>query len=472
MKIINHEAVHQINQSYIKLLRSDYLSYLQKVFYTLNPNTKFIDNWHLQAIAEYLQAMQNGEIKRLIINIPPRSLKSIAITVGWSGFLLGHNPSCKIITASYSNNISLKHATDVRNLINMSWHKAAFPALKIMAGQNEKHKFLTTKQGFRLSTSIGGSLTGEGGDVIIVDDPQNPMWAASNLMRSKANEWFDKTLMSRLNDKKQGLILVVMQRLHPDDLSGHLLERGGFEHLILPAIAEGKLHIKIGNLDKIMQTGELLQPEREDMNVLSELRLNLGEAAFQAQYQQAPINEAGNMIKREWLKFGEIGEHAMIIQSWDTAIKTGASNDRSSCITIAHDNNNYYILDAVAIRADFPTLKCEIINQADRWQPQAILIEDKASGGSMLQELRQTTNLALIAINPKGDKVQRLARISPLFEAGRIIMPSKAIWLQELEAELLGFPTSKHDDMVDSLTQGIEWLRHNQAIQQHSLRFL
>ncbi len=457
----NQLSNNKIQHAYASLLRNHYPSYLQKVFYTLNPNSEFVDNWHLQALCEYLAAMQNGDITRLIINIPPRSLKSIAITVGWSSFLLGHNPASKIITASYSQAISLKHASDVRSLLQSPWYKNSFPQLKIQAGQNEKHKFVTTKQGFRLSTSIGGSLTGEGGDVIIIDDPQNPTQAASRLLRNRANDWFDKTLSSRLNDKNKGLILLVMQRLHPDDLSGHLLEKGGFEHLCLPAIAKNIIHINIGKLQKTMQIGELLQPMREGEKIIKQLEVDLGSIAFAAQYLQSPINDNGGMIKREWLHYTDIlpAQSEMVIQTWDTAIKMGDHNDRSACITIAYSEGNYVVIDAIAVRADFPQLRNIMIAQYEKLKPHVVLIEDKASGQSLIQELRLNSQLPIIAIMPKGDKMQRVARITPLMEAGRVKFMQMA-GIGELEAEMLAFPRAKHDDMLDALSQGLQWLQY------------
>lgn len=471
--IVNSPFLHQ---SYLRLLRNDYYSYLQKAFHTLNPSTEFVGNWHLQAICEYLQAMQNGEIKKLIVNIPPRSLKSITITVGWSSFLLGHNPSSKIISASYSQAISLKHSSDARNLINSSWHRQAFPELQIQKGQNEKYKFATDKHGFRLATSIDGSLTGEGGDIIIIDDPQNPLQAASETSRNHTKQWYDKTLSSRLNNKNTGLILLVMQRLHPDDLSGHLLERGGFEFLCLPAIADKAISINIGSINKIMCSGELLQPLRENKLILNQLKRDLGTAAFNAQYMQQPINEDGGIIKREWIRYitelPNIDKDFTIIQSWDTAIKTGKNNDKSACVTILYFKGDYIITDILASRIDFPDLCNITISQYHKFKPDVILIEDKASGQSLIQEMRVNSELPIIAIMPKGDKLQRVARITPILEAGRVkFLKSKNN--DEMEAELLGFPNSRHDDILDALSQGLNWLMHKQQNKnQHRLRIL
>jgi predicted phage terminase large subunit-like protein len=460
--------------AYMRLLRNHYPSYLQKIFYTLNPTTAFHANWHLQAIGEYLNAMQQGELRRLIINIPPRSLKSIAITVGWSSYLLGHNPACKIITASYSSTISIKHAMDTRSILTSPWYRRIFPELQIMAGQNEKHKLVTTRHGFRLASSVGGSLTGEGGDVIIVDDPQNPRQAASRRIRQRANEWFDHTLISRLNDKQRGIIVVVMQRLHPDDLTGHLLERGGWEQLCLPAMAESSTIIQCGAFRHIMKAGDVLQPLRENAATLQTLKHELGSIAYTAQYLQSPVPESGYMIKREWLIAAEAlpTDYPLLVQSWDTAIKTGAGNDYSACVTMGVYGGTYYVLDVLALRADFTELRRLIITHYQHHSPHVVLIEDKASGQSLIQDLRRSSDVPIVAIMPKGDKVQRVAAITPLLESGRVQFIPHAAWGEDFYAELLAFPNGAHDDRVDALTQALHYAQMQQQSTRHNIRTL
>ena len=221
-----------------QIVRGDFASFIKQSFYSVNPATKYLHNWHIDLIAEYLNACEQGEIKRLIINIPPRSLKSIAVSVAWPAWLLGHDPSRRIIAASYSQNLSLKHSLDSRLVMNSAWYKKIFPSVKIASDQNEKAKFVTTKRGFRIATSVGGAITGEGGNFLIVDDAHNPINIMSEVQRQSTLDWFDQTFASRLDDKRQGVFVVVMQRLHEGDLCGHLLNKGGWEHLKLPAIAE------------------------------------------------------------------------------------------------------------------------------------------------------------------------------------------------------------------------------------------
>lgn len=223
----SHAEARALRKYFLHAIRNDFLSYLRYVFHTLNPGQPYISNWHIEAIAEYLGALEKQNLKRLIINMPPRSLKSLSTTVAWTSYLLGRSPQSRIITASYASGISLKHAMDVRALIAQPWYRQAFPDFRLLSGQNEKHKFMTTQHGFRLATSVGGTLTGEGGDIIVMDDPLNPEQAMSRTQRQHANHWFDNTLATRLNDKINGRMLLVMQRLHSDDLSGHLLEKGG-----------------------------------------------------------------------------------------------------------------------------------------------------------------------------------------------------------------------------------------------------
>ncbi len=455
----SHSLPSLIRRIHDNALREEFSCYLQKAFHTLHPSQAFVPSWHLDAISEYLGALERHDIHRLIINMPPRSMKSMTVSVAWTSYILGRRPSEKIITASYAAPLSLKHAMDTRVLIRNPWYRQAFPRMRVLAGQDEKHKFVTTEQGFRLATSVGGTLTGEGADILIIDDPLNPAQAASPRMRARANHWFDHTLSSRLNDKHSGSILLVMQRLHEEDMTGHLLAKGGWEHVCLPAMASSPITISIGKFHKIMAEGELLQPARESLPVLEQLKRDLGSHGFAAQYLQSPIPADGEMIKRDWLHVAE-PPHACerVIQSWDTAIKAGEANDRSACVTIGASGGSYHILDVTVVKQEYTALKRTIEEMAQRHRPQAVLIEDKASGQSLLQDLRLSTSLPVIPILPRGDKIHRAARITPLMEAGRVIFASHSAWMPALEAELLAFPHARHDDQVDALTQGLLWL--------------
>ncbi len=429
------------------ILRNDLSSFIQKSFHTVNPATPYLHNWHIDLIAEHLRACESGEIKRLIINIPPRYLKSLCVNVAWPAWLLGHNPARRVISSSYSMGLSVKHSLDCRLVIGSDWYRDIFPETELAGDQNEKAKFVTTARGMRLATSVGGTVTGEGGNFLIVDDPHNPAEIFSDTKRKATLDWFEQTFSSRLDDKKNGVFVIIMQRLHQDDLSGYLLAKGGWEHLCLPAISE-------------QRSPPLLHPERENVKQLEQVKRDLGSYAFAAQYQQNPAPVGGSMIKATWLKrYKSAPENARIIQSWDTAIKAGKSNDYSVCTSWAEGEDGYYLLDVMRAQIEYPDLKRRVVSLAEKWTADAILIEDKASGQSLLQDLRRETRLPLIAINPTSDKVTRLAAVSALFEAGKVFLPEYAPWLADYESELLAFPSTSHDDQTDSTSQFLQWAK-------------
>lgn len=455
------ESIKRLNDK-PKNLFSDFI---KQSFETINPGAEYLPNWHIDAISDYLEATRESKITRLIINMPPRSLKSVCVTVAWPAWLLGNDPRSRIMVASYSTTLSLKHALDTRLIVSSEWFKRRYPECVIERGENQKHKFVTTARGFRFATSVGGTATGEGGDILIVDDPLNPSQAMSKTRREHANAWFDQTFSTRLNNKKAGRIVVVMQRLHPEDLSGHLLAKGGWEQLKLPAIAETPHSIYLGDLLlKSREAGEPLHSEREDKELIERAKNDLGSFAFAAQYQQEPLHTDSAMLSAHWLKrYERLPEtFSRIVQSWDTAIKAQAKNDASACITFGEFEGNHYILDILSLRVEYPELKRTVTEHAIRWDAGSVLVEDKASGQSLLQDLKRETNLPVVPINPRGDKLTRFAAITALIEAGRLYLPKKAPWLADFETELLSFPHVPHDDQVDSLTQYFNWLRDRQ----------
>src|SRR4029450_7864933 len=227
------------------ILRRDFESFLRRCFMTLNPGSPYLPNWHIAAIAYQLERVRRGEITRLIINLPPRHLKSLTVSVAWPAFLLGLEPRHRIFAISYGNELSSKHASDFRSIVESAWYQRAFHKIRI--ARSLEDEVSTTHRGFRRSTSVYGTLTGLGGDIFIIDDPQKPVDAQSDIQRNRLNQWVSNTLMSRLDRKETGVIIVVMQRGHPDDLSGYLIESGGWTVLSLPAIAEQDETIAIGD---------------------------------------------------------------------------------------------------------------------------------------------------------------------------------------------------------------------------------
>lgn len=285
-----------------QLIRRSFECFLEKTLCTVSPGVEYLPNWHLDLIGEYLAACARGDIKRLIINLPPRMLKSITVSVAWPAWLMGHNPSARIMVASYAQSLSTKHSLDTRLVMQSNWYRAAFPRTVLSDDQNEKEKFVTTQRGHRIAVSVGGAATGEGGNVLIVDDPMNPLQAMSVSARAQVNAWFDHTFASRLDDKKRGCIVVVMQRLHTEDLSGYLMRKGGWDSLFLPAIASLDTEYRMGNFYYARKTGEVLHHAREGIEEIERAKHDLGSMHFAAQYQQAPIAQSSAMLEISWFK--------------------------------------------------------------------------------------------------------------------------------------------------------------------------
>ncbi|MEQ1706355.1 MAG: phage terminase large subunit [Rickettsiales bacterium] len=458
---------------YDELIECDFPTFIGKTLETVDPSAEFLSNWHINLIAEYLEAARKAQITRLIINIPPRSLKSVCVSVAWPAWILGHNPKARIIAASYAASLSLKHSVDSRLLISSPWYQNIFPEVKLTREQNQKQKFVTTQRGFRMASSVGASVIGEGGNFLIIDDPISPAQAMNKNWRTRVNSWFDNTFATRLDNKKKGVIVLVMQRLHSEDLSGYLLAKGGWEHLCLPAVSMQQKKYSFKAVTKIREAGELLHPERENMFLIERAKIELGSSAFAAQYQQNPQPEDGGMIKRNWLaRYTNLPEvFDYIVQSWDTAIKSGAHNDASVCLTFVEADGRSYLHDARVVRLEYPDLKKMFYKLAEEFKPNVILLEDKASGQQLLQDVKRESHLPLLGINPKSDKISRFAAVSAMIEAGKLVLPAQAKWLADFEAELFSFPGGTHDDQIDALTQYLDWKRR-QSFEKLSIRRL
>jgi predicted phage terminase large subunit-like protein len=455
------------------LMRGDFRAFLRKAYPWIRGGDMIAWNWHLDAIAHQLDRVATGVERRLLVTMPPRNLKSITISVAWVAWMLGKDPRRNFVCVSYSNELSAKLARDCLAIMQSGWYRELFPSAIISGKRSASGDFETTKGGGRLATSVTGTLTGRGGDIIVIDDPIKPEEAHSETTRDFVNHWFQSTLASRLNDKASGAIIVVMQRLHQYDLAGMLIENGGWQQLSLPAIAPGDEAIALprGKLYH-RKEGGILHPDRESRAVLEQQRLFMGSSAFAAQYQQTPVSAIGNIVKADWLKTYprsfEPVRPGQIVQSWDTASKEGVQNDYSVCITAHVHRSEVRILDVFRRKLTFPELKRHAIRLAREYKANALLIEDAASGTQLIQTLRaeQPRGMPLpIARKPEGDKHSRMAGVSGQIEAGQLLLPEDAPWLAEFKAELLGFPNARHDDQADALTQMMSWaLRNSDSI--------
>jgi predicted phage terminase large subunit-like protein len=420
----------------------------------------------------------------LIINIPPRNLKSICASVAMPAFLLGHNPTKKVICVSYSDDLAAKFSNDCRAVMRTDWYQQTFPRARIDKAKDTESEVRTTERGYRLATSVGGTLTGRGGDIIIIDDPIKPQDAQSKSVREKTVQWYENTLLSRLDDKVHGAIVVVMQRLHLDDLAGHLLERSGFEHLCLPAIAERKQIIQLGGgRSHLREIGDVLDPVREPLSALERQRNAMTPLVFSAQFQQSPIPLEGNLIKRDWIRYFKGSpprrEGDYFVISWDTAMKASELADYSVATVwqVQDRGAKINLVDLVRGRFEYPELVAAASALWRKWKLAGtysyLVIEDKGSGSSLIQSLKKERIYAHQHHDKlEGDKVMRLTAQAAHFHAGVVHFRGDAPWLDELMAELLGFPGVRHDDQVDSISQALAFVnwRESHRSSCHELR--
>ncbi|MBR0713095.1 phage terminase large subunit [Bradyrhizobium liaoningense] len=439
------------------ILRGDFLAFGMKAFSELCPSDPYSSEWFHESIALTL-TQSIGRPTRQIINAPPRSMKSTLVSVVWVAFRLGQDPTHKFICASYSQHVATTFSADCRRIMEAAWYCDLFPTRLAKSAEDE---LVTTKGGGRLAMSVGGSCTGLGAHTIIVDDPLNAADAASDTTRKTCNEWFVRSLMSRLNDKAKGSMFVVMQRLHQQDLTGHLLEKGGWDHLVLPAIAPEDRRIELQNRSLIWAEGEPLQ-KREPLPVLDDVKRQIGAPVFQTQYLQDPAPEQGNELKREWLKSYDIlpsrqpGDE--IVLSCDTAAKAGEKSNYSTCLTfLVCNRNQYYLTDLWRGKVEFYALYQIMLQQAVKHTPHAVLIEDTAMGGPLISELRRRGLQGVVAIKPTKDKWSRMSGQTAKLQAGSLVLPRTAPWLDDFMLEYVSFPLGKTDDMMDALSQFLNW---------------
>ena len=474
-----------------KRMREHLAPFIKKVFSTVDPKTAYKHNWHIDLIAEYLEAVTFKQIPNLLVNVPPRFLKSICATVSWPAWLLGLDPSDQIIAASYANKLATKHSVDCRLVIESAWYKSTFPGVHMARDQNEKTKFQTTERGYRIATSIDGTATGEGGDKLILDDPMNPKKAYSDVERASTNEWMDQTWSTRKNDPETSSEVVVMQRLHVDDSTGHIKaqiesesiaqameEHEGlearrnqhWEHLVIPQEAEKRTIIifPISKKKKIRNKGELLHPERFTRKTVERTKRRLGTYGYAGQHQQRPTPMGGGRVKTEWFPryrtpmFSD-DTYDEVILSLDTAQKDREINDPSVAEVFVRKNTQWFLAHLWKKQVRYPELKRMTIAMANEWNPDAIVIEDKSSGSSLIQELEDDTDFAVIAIEPESDKVTRFDTQTPSIEAGVIALPDPlhvpVSWLAYLEECLGHFPSPPAWDELDAMSQFLKHIR-------------
>jgi len=454
------------SKMYADVLRNDFLAFIHRSFVELDPGSHFEENWHLEVLAAKLEKVRHGTCKRLIINIPPRHLKSHTASIAFPAWLLGHEPSTQVLAVSYAQELAEKLARDCRSLMLSPFYQALFDT-RISAERNAVHEFETTEGGYRLSTSVGGVVTGRGAHVIIIDDPMKADDALSDVRRQSVNAWYDNTLRTRLNRQEQGAIVVIMQRLHASDLVAHLRETEAWDVLSFPAIAEADERYEImtpyGRRIIHRKEGEILHPALLPASSLETLRQTMTEYNFAAQYQQDPQPPSGLIVRRDWLTFYAETEKPerfdQIVQSWDTATKATELAHYSACTTWGVKGPYMYLLDVFRRKMEFPELKRMVRELASLWEADIVLVEDKSSGTQVIQELQHDGFSRVQAAPPSdADKIMRLRFQTAKIEGGFARFPRRAPWLETYLLELTTFPNAKNDDQVDSTVNALAWL--------------
>jgi predicted phage terminase large subunit-like protein len=455
------------------------LSFYQfvKHFWDTIIDDPYLDNWHIEFLCREMQTVGEWIINRqdaeydLLINVPPGTSKTTLCTIMFPAWIWTRAPWAKWLTASYAQDLSTRNAVKTRDLLKSDKFKETYPGhIQFKRDMDNKTFYENTKKGSLYASSVGGTLTGFHAHGILIDDPINPKQARSEELRTTAREWLDKTVSTRKVDKAKTPTVMIMQRLAEDDPSGHWLEKAkkdgkAVRHICLPG--------EVTELDNVVPREAeahyikgLLDPVRLPRAVLTKMKSDLQDEGYAGQVLQSPRAAEGNIFKKAWWKFYEELPNARpirIVMSLDTAFKDKRKNDYNVCTTWHQYQDGYYLIDLWEEKAQFPVLKTQVVAIAAARKPHALLVEDKASGTSLIQDLGSNTTLPIIGIMPDVDKVERAHAVTPSIKAGNVYLPMKAEWLERFLLQTASFPNAKNDDMVDSLTQFLNWIREQGA---------
>jgi predicted phage terminase large subunit-like protein len=445
--------------------------FFQRAWNVLEPSTPLIWGWHLQAICDHVEALLTGDLgkRNLMILVPPGSSKSRIVSVMTTAWQWLRRPGWQGLYASGNPRVTTRDSIYCRALIESHWYQRSFGcAWQLQADQNTKQLFGNTAHGFRMAVTANTKITGDRADALFIDDPLDASDAYSKVARDGVLTWFDQAFSNRLNDLRRGIRCLIQQRLHSEDLAGHLIARESAQWEVLTIKQEfdeaSRTVTSLGWTDPRTEDGELMQPERFPADIIAQEKLRLGASAYAGQHQQLPSAADGELFKRgclQKLTADALPECLQVILSLDSAFSEKQTADYSVCIVMGQTERGMLLLDVIRGRYAYPQLQAIVTELAARWHPSAVLIEAKASGQSLIQSLQQETTLPVVPVNVTGDKVSRAHMVTPTFEAHRVYAPTSAAWLEDFEAELYAFPKAPHDDQVDAFTQALSYLTQN-----------
>lgn len=490
------------NQEYLKQAisiekaRRTFKEFVVQAWPLVEPAMPLRPGWHIDAICDHLQAVSDGHIQRLLVNIPPGLGKSILVSVLWPAWVWARRPGWRSIFSSYSHDLVVRDATRSRALMNEPWYQEAFVRgeWEFSSDMNRKDMYTNTATGRRISISVGSQATGYRGNCVAVDDPLNVSASSSEISRKEVLTWWDQAMQTRVDDPVKDSFVVIMQRLHEEDLSGHILEMGGYEHLCLPAEFETSrkcvTYIKRdGKQEKFFEDprtveGQILFPDLHPKEVLDKRKKELGSTGFAGQFQQRPASASGGMFRYSWWKFWRYTTHSpgslprdkhynqeparilpdkfhQIIGSVDAAFKGKEESDYVVATVWGVVGQDWYLIDMVRAKMEFEDT-CKVLknlsqkhSKCRRW-----LVEDKANGPAIVNTLRATIP-GIMALSPEGGKEARASAIQPAVEAGQVFLPDGVEWVGAFIEEFALFPNAKHDDQVDSTSQAMVYIMAN-----------
>jgi predicted phage terminase large subunit-like protein len=448
--------------------------FVRQAWPVLNPGRELIWSWHYDLLCEYLTLVRLRKVRRLIVNVPPRTAKSTIATICFPCWVWTGEPGHGFLCASYSKDLSTEHSIARRHLLASEWYQWGWGGdFRIGDGQDLKTQFDNDHRGQMIATSVGATTTGKGGDTLIVDDPLSADQALSDAERKTANDWFDGTLRTRLNDPGTGAIVVIMQRLHEADLTGFLLETeaGQWTHLKIPLEAEEpeNWRLPVSGKTEARSLGDVLQPERFTPDVVANLKAR--GLIYAGQYQQRPAPLEGNIIKRQHVRYyGGVNPHTgepdealpekfdLEIISADCAFKDLPTSDFVAIGRIGVKGRKRYLLSVTNAHLGMSATEAQIIRERRERRISATLVEDKANGSAVIERLKHTLP-GIIAVEPRGGKLARFMAAAPEWEAGDWYVDRNAAWTEPLIQQLTTFPNAAHDDMCDMMSQAAIWLQ-------------
>ena len=449
--------------------RQNLYLFLIGAFEVLHPGKRLALAPYLEAMCFALQEVVNGRSPRLMISIAPRHLKSVCGSVLFPAFLLGHRPEMKGMVVSYGGELAREQAILFRRLVESPFYRRLFPRMQIDPRHARVEHMKTKLGGGRHAVSLGGSVTGFGSDVIVIDDLAKASDIQSEVIREQARTFFDESLFSRLDNKREARIVSIQQRLHQDDFAAYLVEKGTFHHLSLPSIAEIRQTFPLfGGRTWLREIGDILSPDREPKDVLDQIRAEIGNYAFQAQYQQDPSPGMGDFLTMDDLhlvdEIPDPGRIVRCVQSWDTAVKDGPRCSYSAGLTFGwHDGEErWYLVDVIRERLKFPDLLDRIRAARRHWRADRVLIESTNLGSGALDILRKEVRSVYVPVTATEGKIERFVAQTDWMRSGQLVIPTNRPWFDPFRRELLQFPKGGNDQ-VDALTQFAAHIRRRQG---------